>query len=128
AALSNVREERRAIEQKILDETYKQHRMALEATLASQTSSAPAKLDALDQLAKLDQNKALDQQRLDRDYESPVERYRRELIGYGANLNDELEKVAVGALDTLSDRLANIAFGARNAMDALKGVFKQIGI
>jgi hypothetical protein len=124
AALAETREKRRAIEQKLLDGDYELRRQQLEAIQKGQPGYDAAQIA----LAGLPAQKALDQQSLDRDSESPIERYRRELIGYGDNLNDELEKVAVGALDSIADRLANIAMNADNMMDAIKGIFKQIGV
>lgn len=126
--LATTRDERRAIDQQLLDMAYDDRRTALEARIKDPNGDRTDQWKAFLELSKLDENKALDQQRLDRDYESPIERYRRELVGYGDNLNDELEKVAVGALDSIADRLANIAFGAKDAMDAIKGIFKQIGV
>jgi hypothetical protein len=126
AALTDVREERRAIEQKILDESYKQHRLALEATIASSAATEAAKADARDQLGKLDQNKSLDQQRLDRDFESPLDRYRREIVGVGNNLNDEMEKVAISGIERLSDGLADVITNAKSLGSAFKAVAKQI--
>lgn len=126
--LTDSRVKRRDIDQQLLDLSYRDRRAALEARVNDSKASEGDRWAAFIELSNLDKNKALDQQRLDRDYESPIERYRRELVGYGDNLNDELEKVAVGALDSIADRLANIAFSANNAMDAIKGIFKQIGV
>lgn len=126
--LADTREDRRAIDQQLLDLEYEARKRALEFRIKDPKNDPADQWAAFDELSKLEQNRSLDQRRLDREYESPIERWRRELIGYGDNLNDELEKVAVGALDSIADRLANIAFNARNAMDAIVGIFKQIGV
>lgn len=124
--LTDVRSERKAIEQKLLDESYKQHRAELEATIASRTAADAAKADARDKLAKLDKNRALDQQRLDRDYESPLQRYRADVAKIGNNLNDELENVAISGLDQLNDGLTQTIMNAKSLGDVFKGVADQI--
>ena len=124
--LSEVRAERRAIEQKILDESYKQHKAALEATIASTTASEAAKADARDQLAKLGQNKALDQELLNRNYESPIQRYLRDLKTFGTEVRDEFEKAAIGGLETLEDRLAQTKLSLKDLGATFKAVANQI--
>lgn len=123
--LSTVREERKAIEQKILDEQYKQLRQELEFT-AKNASDERDRAKARNRLAQLDQEKALDQRRLDQDYESPLERYRREVVGVGNNINDEMEKVTVKGLDALNDGLTDVIMNAKSLGDVFKGVAKQI--
>jgi hypothetical protein len=125
ASLTDIRKDRRAIEQKILDEQYKQLRAELEWT-AQYSKDEAARAAAKDRLAKLDQSKALDQARLNRDNESPLERYRREITGIGNNINDELEKVAVSGLDKLNDGLTDAVMNAKTLGDAFKDVAKQI--
>ncbi|WP_034157928.1 hypothetical protein [Sphingomonas sp. ERG5] len=125
ASLTDVRTERRAIEQKILDEQYKQLRAELEWT-AQYSKDDGARVAAKDRLAKLPELKALDQQRLNRDTESPLERYRREVQGVGNNINDELEGVAVNGLEKLSDGLGDVIMNAKSLGDVFKDVAKQI--
>ena len=126
--LADTREARRAIDQQLLDIAYRDRKTALESRINDESASDGDRWAAFLELSNLEKNRSLDQAQLNRQYESPIERYRRELVDYGRNLNDELEKVAVGALDTIADRLANIALGAENAMDAILGIFKQMGV
>lgn len=125
--LANTRAERRDIDQQLLELGYRDRRMMLEARAQDQSASDSSRWAAYLELLDLDKNKALDQERLDRDNESPLERYKRELVGFGANLNDELEEVAVNGLDMLSDRLADVVMNAKSMGDAIVGVFRQIG-
>ncbi|WP_432769813.1 MAG: hypothetical protein HEQ22_03435 [Sphingopyxis sp.] len=126
ARLAETREERRAIELRILELTYQQERAALEAVLASRESTDAQKQIARARLAILGQLKAGDRAALDREYESPLERYRRELGGVGKNINDEMEKVAVNGLERLSDGLTDVIMGAKSLGDVFKQVAKQI--
>ncbi|MGR4892287.1 phage tail length tape measure family protein [Sphingopyxis sp. LARHCG72] len=124
--LATIRQERREIEQQILESTYEELRHQLEATLASKTAADAAKADARDKLAKLDQNKALDQRRLDRDYESPRDRYRREVGDVGRSINDQMESIEVSGLQALNDGLTDVIMGARSLGDVFKEVANQI--
>jgi len=120
--LADTRKERRAIELRLLDLSYEQEKAALDAVLASKQSTDAQKAIARARLDVLAQLKAGDRKALDREYESPIERYRRDIAGVGNNINDEMERIAVDGLDTLEDRLANVAFRAKS----LAGVFKNV--
>lgn len=124
--LATIRQERRAIEQRILESTYEELRHQLEATLASKTAAEGAKAEARAKLATFDQSKALDQRRLDRDYESPRDRYRREVGDIGRNINDEMESIEVSGLQALNDGLTDVIMGARSLGDVFKDVANQI--
>lgn len=120
--LTDARKERRAIELQLLDLAYEQRREALRAVKKDDPGYRAAQIE----LAGLDQQKALDRKRLDRDYAGPIERYRSELAGFGRNINDELESVAVSGLDRLNDGLADVIANARSLGDAFKQVADQI--
>ncbi|ALJ14271.1 M23 family metallopeptidase [Sphingopyxis macrogoltabida] len=124
--LADTREERRDIELRLLDLTYQQERAELEAVLASKASTDAQKGIARARLAILDRLKAGDRQALEREYESPLERYKRELEGVGRNMNDEMEKVAVNGLDRLADGLTDVIMRAKSLGDMFKQVAKQI--
>ncbi|MGB3793445.1 MAG: hypothetical protein WA978_11985 [Sphingopyxis granuli] len=120
--LTDARKERRAIELQLLEIAYERRREALSAVKQDDDGYRAAQIE----LAGLDQQKALDRKRLDRDYASPIERYRSELAGFGRNINDELESVAVSGLDRLNDGLADVIANARSLGDAFKQVADQI--
>lgn len=120
--LTDARKERRAIELQLLDLAYERRREALRAVKKDDPGYRAAQIE----LAGLDQQKALDRKRLDRDYAGPIERYRSELAGFGRNINDELESVAVSGLDRLNDGLADVIANARSLGDAFKQVADQI--
>jgi hypothetical protein len=124
--LAETREERRDIELRLLDLTYQQERAALEAVLASKESTDAQREIAKARLAILDRLKSGDQAAIDREYESPLERYRRELGDVGKNINDEMESVAVRGLDRLSDGLTDVIMRAKSLGDVFKQVAKQM--
>ncbi len=70
--------------------------------------------------------KAGDRAAVLKDSASPLERYRDELQGLGDDINDELGKVAVNGLKTLSDGLVDVIMNAKSLGDVFKGVAKQI--
>jgi len=124
--LADTREQRRDIELRLLDLTYEQEKAALDAVLASRESTDAQKQIARARLAVLGQLKAGDSQAIEREYESPLDRYRRELTGVSSNINDELEKVAVSGLDNLNDRLTDVIMKTKSLGAAFKDVASQI--
>src|SRR3546814_13464220 len=70
----------------------------------------------------LDQLQAGDQAALDREYASPIERYREDVLKVGKNINDEMESVAVDGLTLLNNGLAAVIANAKSLGDVFKGV------
>lgn len=107
ADLADTREERRAIEMQLLDLAYEQERAELEAVQASLTATQAQKDIAAARLAILGQLEARDRERVNRDNESPLERRRREVRETAANIDDAVEDIQLGAIDRLTDGLAD---------------------
>lgn len=124
--LAETREERRAIELRILDLTYEQEKAQLEAVLASRDATEAQKKIAEARLDVLGQLKSGDQAAIEREYESPMQRYLRELNGVGRNINDQMENVAVHGLQTLEDRLTQVVMRTKSLGGAFKDVANQI--
>lgn len=120
--LATTREERRRLELQILDITYEARRKALEAVKKGDPGYGAAQAE----LAGLDAAKTGDRKLIERDHESPLERYRRELVGYGDSLNDELEKVAVSGLERLNEGLVDVIMNTKSLGEMFKEVAKQI--
>ena len=120
--LTGTREKRREIEQQLLDIAYQQRRAALEAIKPGDQRYAAAQID----LKNLDANKAADQRQLDREYQSPVQRYVRELQGLDTSINDQMENVAVDGLQKLENKLLDVIMNAKSLGAAFKEVAKSI--
>src|SRR3546814_13124266 len=95
---------------RLLDLTYDQERAALAATIASNEATDAQKAIARARMRVLDQLQAGDQAALDREYASPIERYREDVLKVGKNINDEMASVAVDGL-TLLNRSAERRVG-----------------
>lgn len=105
--LTDSREERRDLELRMLDLAYEQERAEQEAVLASKSATDAQKQIAEQRLRSLDQLKALDQESVRRDNESPLEQRRREVRQTAANMGDAIEQIDIDAVDRLADGLAN---------------------
>ncbi|WP_313230148.1 tape measure protein [Sphingobium yanoikuyae] len=105
--LTDSREERRDLELRMLDLAYEQERAEQEAVLASNSATDAQKQIAEQRLRVLDQLKALDQEGVRRDNESPLERRRREVRETAANMGDAIENIELDAVDRLTDGLAD---------------------
>ncbi|WP_313437293.1 tape measure protein [Novosphingobium sp.] len=105
AELSNTRQERRAIELRLLDLAYDQEQAELEGVLASQTATEAQKQIAQARLNMLASLKGFEVERTNREYESPLEQRRREVRETTANMADAAENIELSALDRLSDGL-----------------------
>lgn len=124
--LARTRAERRDIELRLLDLAYQQERSELQAVIASQTATDAQKKIAEARLRILDQLQAGDRQGIEQQYESPLERYRREVGDVGRNINDELEKVQVRGLQTLNEGLVDAIMGAKSLGSVFKEIANQI--
>jgi tape measure domain-containing protein len=114
AGLIDARENRYAIELRLVDLAYEQERNDLEAVKASRLALlgdkayADAAFKAAEaRLAILPQLQDADQRAVDRQYESPLDQRRREVRETAATMNDSLGNIELDALDRLTDGLAD---------------------
>ena len=121
ADLLTNREERLAAERRILALIEQEERNALERAIADGQV-----LDAVRARANLAQQQAARQTGTDRQFESPLERYRRESAEVGNNINDAIEGVAVDGLDALNAGIVDAITGAKSLGDAFGNVANQI--
>ena len=124
--LARTREQRRAIELRLLALSYQQERAELEAVLASKSATDAQKKIAAARLRILGELEQSDRNDLDQQYESPMERYRREVGDVRANLNDSLEEVEVEGLRSLEQGLTDVITGARSLGDVFDDIANQI--
>lgn len=121
ADLLTNRQERLAAEKRILALIEQEERNALERAIADGQV-----LDAARARANLAQQQAARQSGTDRQFESPLQRYRREASEFGNNINDAVEAVAVDGLDALNDGIVDAITGAKSLGDAFGNVANQI--
>lgn len=105
--LAAGRLERRDIELRLLDLAYEQERQEQEAVLASATATDAQKQIAEQRLRVLGQLKSMDQEGVNRQNESPLERRRRDVRETAANMGDAIENIELDAIDRLTDGLAD---------------------
>lgn len=102
ADLLTNREERLAAEKRILALIEQEERNALERAIADGQV-----LDAARARANLAQQQSARQTGTDRQFESPLQRYRREVEEGTSNISDAYEEIAVDGVRTLNSELAN---------------------
>lgn len=107
--LADTREDRHALELRLLELAHEQEEAELEAVLASKTATQAQKQIAEARLAILDRLKGAETERVNRDNESPLARYRRGIETTQKNMDDEIQNVAIDAMDRLADSTANAA-------------------
>lgn len=76
--------------------------------------------------AQLDAETALAKKRLDKEGQSPLEKYMDESRKITANMDDAIGSVAVDGLDALNNGLVDAIMGAKSLGDVFSGVAKQI--
>lgn len=76
--------------------------------------------------AVLEQIKANAAEELGRRFESPGERYLRDINRNGKEMNDAMERVAVDGLENLNDELADTIMGAQSLGDMFNNVADSI--
>lgn len=113
ADLVGTREERHAIERRLLNLAYEMERAELDAVLASQDASKTQKAIAQARKDAFAGIQAADQRGVDQRFESPLERYRRRTTD--TSTSDQVEELIGQELDYLRD-------GMRDAITKRLGV------
>ncbi len=127
--LVDDREQRKAIELKLLRLSNDQERADLEMLIASLELNGTKQRElaiAKRRLALLEQQEDAEEENVRRGNESPLERYKRELNKTPGQLNDDFERIAVDGLDALNDGITDAITGAKSLGEAFGNVADQI--
>lgn len=103
--LADTREQRRDLELRLLDLAYQQERAELEAVIASKDASDAQKKIALARLDALGQMQQAETAGVERQYEGPLARYRRNLDA--TSTQDQIESLVTQELDYVRDGIRN---------------------
>lgn len=125
-SLATGRAQELEIAKRILLLKQSQERAEQERLLAISKAGSVEELTAKAALERLPDKQAAERQSLDRQYESPMQRYKREVGDVGNNINDEVEQIQVDGLRSLNDGLVDAIMGAKSLGDVFKNVAKQI--
>ncbi|GBF56442.1 hypothetical protein PbB2_00098 [Candidatus Phycosocius bacilliformis] len=116
---AKTRQEALAIEIKILDLVTARQLAEIEALEASEEAKALAR-------AAVEAAKAAQQEVIKRQNQSPLERYGDTLKRERDNINDSLESIAVGGLQSLEDGLTSIIDGTKSVKQAFSDMARSI--
>ncbi|WP_162254005.1 tape measure protein [Sphingomonas sp. Root50] len=106
--IAGTREERHAIERRLLDLAFEEERASLAAITAKNGYTKADEQRARDRLAMLDRIQTAEQQGIDQRYESPLQRYRRDLSNPD-RANDAVEEAVIGELESVRDTISSAA-------------------
>lgn len=106
AGLADTAKERRDIELRILELQYEEERLRLEAIAASAQSTEAEKEIARRRLAQLDEQYDTRRQGVERQNESPLEKYRREMNKSAGQIQEQAEQWVVDELEGIQDALS----------------------
>ena len=106
AGLADTAKERRDIELRILELQYEEERLRLEAIAASAQSTEAEKEIARRRLAQLDEQYGLRRQSAERQNESPLEKYRREMNKTTGQIQEQAEQWVVDELEGIQKALS----------------------
>lgn len=106
AGLADTAKERRDIELRILELQYEEERLRLEAIAASAQSTEAEKEIARRRLAQLDEQYETRRQGVERQNESPLEKYRREMNKSAGQIQEQAEQWVVDELEGIQDALS----------------------
>lgn len=104
--LANSTAERKEISLRLVELQYEEERLRLEAIRASETATAAEKEIARRRLAVLGQLEQADKEKVERDAEGPLDRYRRRL-GDPDRARNEVEDAVVQELEGVRDSITN---------------------
>lgn len=118
--------QRRETELRLIELQYEEERAQLEAIIASETSTELEKEIARAKLERLGELQALAQETARLRNQSPFEAYLRELNKSEAEINEDLEQIAVDGLDNLTDGITDAITGAKSLGEAFSDIADQI--
>ncbi|WP_434404779.1 hypothetical protein [Sphingobium sp. DN12] len=126
SGLARSQADRRAISLRLLDLQYQQERLALDAILASKTSTDAEKQIAQARLGVLDRLKANDAAGIRRDTMGPLGVYLDGIPRTGDEIRESMESAAVDGLGSLNDGLREAMKGAGSLADAFDAMGDRI--
>lgn len=106
AGLADTAKERRDIELRILDLQYQEEKLRLEAVAASAQSTEAEKEIARRRLAELDGQFDMRREQVNRQNESPLEKYRREMNKSAGQMQEQAEQWVVDELEGIQKSLS----------------------
>ena len=124
--LVSTNDERRRIAREVLALEQQQARARLQRTIDDPRSSPEDRDQAKRDIDARAPIENAQREVVNRQNESPLERYRREIQETGANLNDVFENIEVRGLDALNDGLTNAIMNSENLGDVFKNVASSI--
>ena len=125
-ARDRTAEQRRATELRLIELQFAEERAQQEAIIASETSTQVEKDIAAAKLARLDELQALAEETARLRNQSPFEAYMRELNRSEAEINEDLERIAVDGLENLNDGITDVITGAKSIGEAFSDIADQI--
>jgi tape measure domain-containing protein len=124
--LATTASERREIELRLLDLSYRQEKARLEAVLADEQASEAAKEDARRRLAALNANYSNRVAGVMQRTGGPLEEWARSIPKTAAEINEALQSIEVQGLDGLSDAIAGVITGTKSLKDAFAELAQSI--
>lgn len=106
-ALADTAKERLDIDLRLLDMQYQEEKLRLEAVAASLQSTEAEKEIARRRLAQLDEQYGLRRRAVERQNESPLERYRREMNKSAGQIQEQAEQWVVDELEGIQNALSS---------------------
>jgi hypothetical protein len=116
--LATTAKERRDIELRLLDLSYRQEKAKLEAVLADEQASEAEKEEARRRLASLGANYAVNRQGVINSTRGPLDEYLASLPDSAAKMNEALQKVAVDGFGSLEQAILDTVEGTKTLTDA----------
>lgn len=126
AGLARTAKERGRIELLILDNQFKQLRLAQQAIIDSATASQQEKDLAAERLKTLGVLEGYARDRANRDNAGPLQQYFDSLPRNADELNEAYQHVAADGLKNLNDGLADAITGSRSLGEVFSGIADQI--
>lgn len=98
----------------------------LDRIMATEAAGSAAWDNARVEKAALERTSGQRQQLVERQHMSPMEQYRFNLQSSVANINDAMENIQVGAIDSLTDGISGAIAGTQKLGDVFKNVAQSI--
>ena len=118
--------DRLAAEYRLIDLAQEEERARLELILATKATSSAEYAIAEARMAELNRVGAQRRDAAARQYETPAQRFMRELNRSSGAINEDLQNIAVNGLNSLNDGITDAIMGAENLGDVFKGVANSI--
>lgn len=125
-SMAETADEQRGLALRLLDLSFQQEKLELEAIIASEKATQAQKDIAAERLKILAALRGAKTAQIEREHVGPFKKYMQEVDKSAAQLDEDYQRVAVSGLQALNDGIADAIMGTKSLGDVFHDIANQI--